>query len=130
MHEVSIAHALLETVLRHTRGRIIEIVLQVGELRMLNEDALTFAFNALAEGTRAEGAKLKLVRVPARLRCRRCGAEWSPREELDEEARVLAHFGSVSALALKLRCPRCGSTDFDIVRGLELDVVEIKAIED
>ena len=44
------------------------------------DDSIEFFFDALSEGTAAQGAKLVFRRVPVTLRCRQCGAEYVPLE--------------------------------------------------
>jgi hydrogenase nickel incorporation protein HypA/HybF len=102
MHELSIADALLRIALRHADGRRIESVeVQVGHLRQVVPDALTFAWTLVTEGTGAEGAKLIMEEVPAAGVCRGCGTE----SEWD---------------AFPLACTACGSFDVRLVRGEEL----------
>jgi hydrogenase nickel incorporation protein HypA/HybF len=69
---------------------------------------MRFCFDAATRGTALEGAALEVVEVPARARCRSCGAadvELDPRIPL---------------------CP-CGSADVDVAAGgqLVVDAVEV-----
>jgi hydrogenase nickel incorporation protein HypA/HybF len=104
MHELSIAEALVDIVERHARGRrVVEVEVRAGALRQVVPDALAFAFELVARGTVADGARLVLDEVPAAGRCRRCGAE----TEQD---------------AFPLACGACGSWELDVTRGEELCV--------
>jgi hydrogenase nickel incorporation protein HypA/HybF len=104
MHELSIAEALVDIVERHARGRrVVEVEVQVGALRQVVPDALSFAFALVCHGTVADGATLVLHEVPAAGRCARCGAE----SELD---------------AFPLTCRACGSWELEVTRGEELRV--------
>jgi len=129
MHEVSIAHMLLEAVLKNTSGRVIEIEVEIGELRMINVDALKFAFSVLSEGTRAEKAKIIIKRKKPKFKCLNCGHTWSPiLESLNEDQKTLIHFGAL-AYSLILKCPKCGSNDFEIIEGDEIIITRIKFTE-
>ena len=46
------------------------------------DDSIQLCFEALSAGTSAEGAQLVFRRIPVRLRCRSCAAEFEP-EEMD-----------------------------------------------
>jgi hydrogenase nickel incorporation protein HypA/HybF len=109
VHELSIAEAVVTIVERHAGGRTVRSVeLHVGNLRQVVPSALRFAFELLTEGTRLEGAELAIEEVPARGRCRSCGAEttmdWFP-----------------------LRCAGCGGLEVELVAGEELlvDALEV-----
>jgi hydrogenase nickel incorporation protein HypA/HybF len=114
MHELSIAGAVLEVVLRHAGDRRVERVeMRVGHLRQVVPTALEFAWELVTEGTGAEGAELVLEHVPAAVRCRECGAE-------SEQG------------AFPLRCAACGGCAVDVVRGEELlvDALDVRAREE
>jgi len=129
MHEVSIAQMLLETVLKNASGKIIEIELEIGELRMINAEALKFAFSVLSKGTRAEKAKIIIKRKKPKFKCLNCGYVWSPiLENLSEDQKTLMHFGAL-AYSLVLKCPKCKSNDFEIIEGDEIVITKIKFIE-
>jgi hydrogenase nickel incorporation protein HypA/HybF len=114
VHELSIAQAVVAIVERHAGARgVSRVELQVGHLRQVVPEALTFAFELLTEGTRLEGAELAIEEIPARGRCRGCGAEttmnWFP-----------------------LQCARCGGLDVELLAGEELlvDALELEDDED
>jgi hydrogenase nickel incorporation protein HypA/HybF len=104
MHELSIAEAIADVALRHATGRRVTAVeVRVGALRQVVPDALEFAFELVAQGTALEGARLELQHVPARGRCRSCGADC----EMDD---------------FPLRCALCGGLEMDLLAGDELSV--------
>ena len=112
MHELSIAEAVVAIVDRHAGERTVRRVeLKVGHLRQVVPDALTFAFQLLTDGTRHEGAELAIEEVPARGRCRACGAEttmsWFP-----------------------LQCAECGGLDVELLAGEELLVDALELDDD
>lgn len=112
MHELSIAEAILAIVREHAGGRrVTRVDVQVGHLRQVVPDALSFAFELVADGTEVEGAELVLGGIPAEGRCRACGA--------------------CSGLpSFPLRCGACGSLDVEVVRGEELCVESLEVTDE
>lgn len=111
MHELALADAIVTIADEHARGRrVARVELQVGRLRQVVPDALTFAFELVAEGTAAEGAELALDDVSVVVECRACGAESEPE-------------------SLPLACVRCGSLETEVVRGEEFTVTALELEE-
>jgi hydrogenase nickel incorporation protein HypA/HybF len=109
MHELGIAMRVVELAVESSGGaRVGRIVLEVGKLATVLPDALRFCFDAAAEGTAAEGARLDIVEVPGVARCRGCGATFE----------LLQPFG---------RCG-CGGSDLDWVSGEELRIAELEVV--
>lgn len=111
MHELSIAQSLIEIVDRHAGGRrVTRVEVKVGRLRQVVPDALSFAFELVAEGTPVEGAELVLEDVAAAGTCGSCGSD-TPLPELP------------------LACRRCGSVDVEVTQGEELRVEALEIEE-
>lgn len=65
MHEVGLCESLLEAVERRAAGRrVLGVKFRVGEQHRVVDEALDQAFEMLATGTVAEGAKVELEVVP------------------------------------------------------------------
>ena len=141
MHEWSLAGAvaksLLEFMSSEGLGSIREVEITWGEMLELDEDVFRQAFRELTRGTPLEGVKLLIREERALFRCNSCGAEWDfevADEMLSSEFGVLEeplgtkesplHFLPDLARSL-LRCPRCGSRDFDLVSGKGLRVSRV-----
>jgi hydrogenase nickel incorporation protein HypA/HybF len=77
MHEAAISQALLDTLAslagRNGWSRILRVKVQLGLLSGVVPEALEFAFEALSQGTPAEGAALVMETEPARFSCEACG---------------------------------------------------------
>ncbi|MCX7911764.1 MAG: hydrogenase maturation nickel metallochaperone HypA [Dehalococcoidales bacterium] len=105
MHELSIVQSMLDVVLENARkanaSKVRRIHLVVGELTGVVEEAVEFYFSFLSRNTVASEAGLSFTRIPIRLLCRACGAEFSP-EKSD------------------YRCPNCKEQQVDIIGGREL----------
>ncbi len=113
MHELSVASAVVDTVLRHAEDRrVLVVCLRIGQLRQVIPDSLAFYFEMVARDTLAEGARLEQVIVPARLRCGGCEEEW------DMEGTP------------EFRCPRCAVSEVAVIAGNELEVDSIEVEED
>ena len=61
----------------------------------------------LSKGTAAEGAVLKMERIPITMRCEACGAE----NAIDKR---------------NIRCPACGSTQLKLLTGHEFYVESLE----
>ena len=80
MHELSITRSLLDQALTETKKRgykrINRIHLLLGEGGGIVPDCVQFYFDEMKKGTAAAQAELEFKRVPLRIRCPKCGAEW------------------------------------------------------
>ena len=114
MHELGITSDILTTVLETAEAagarRIVSISLTVGEMRDLVPEWMQNYFDHCALGTAAQGAKLLFQRVPVRLACQECGAEFAA------EVRSIR----------QIRCPSCSSTRSSVRTGLELRIEGIE----
>jgi hydrogenase nickel incorporation protein HypA/HybF len=108
MHELSVASAVVDTVLRHAEDRRVLVVnLRIGQLRQVVPDSLAFYFDVVSRDTLAEGARLEQVVVPVRMRCEACAHAWEPE--------------------LMFRCPECGGAGEVLAGGeLEVDSIEVE----
>ena len=112
MHELAIADSVVRIADRHADGRQVKkVYLKVGHLRQVVPSALTFSFDLVAQGTSVEGAELALEEVPAKGKCRACGAESQLK-------------------SFPLQCAACRSLDLEIVAGEELYVESLEMEED
>lgn len=111
MHELSLVAGLFdtleETVREHRAAKVTMVRLKVGKLSGVVPDLLESAFDTYKKGTIADGARLEVVEVPVRFRCRDCGGDG-----LDVE-------GDFSCLA-------CGGRNVEILEGRELLVERIE----
>jgi hydrogenase nickel incorporation protein HypA/HybF len=123
MHEFSIASEIWESVAKaareHGGGRVLSISLEVGALNLLAEEQLRFWIGLLAERDGSPGVEVEISCVPARLRCRDCGAEG--------EASVPE--GADHFLPPALLCPACGSPNVEVTGGRELRVMSARIEE-
>jgi hydrogenase nickel incorporation protein HypA/HybF len=111
MHELSIMDGALNLALDEARRagaeRVYQIRLRIGALSGVVPEALQFAFEALAPGTPAEGAKLAIENVPARFWCAACARE----------------FQSDNLFA---ECPDCHQFSGDLRAGREMELTSME----
>ena len=79
MHELSIATDLVNTALKtaqeNNAKKVLNVMVEAGELAMVNPEQLEFMFEILAEDNMLKGAKLRIETVPAVGQCPNCGYE-------------------------------------------------------
>jgi len=111
MHEMALATAIRDTVLRHAEGRRVSTVrMRVGTMRQVVPESLDFYFGVVARGTLCDGSRLELQVIPSVLRCGACGESWQPE-------------------APSFRCPSCDRPKVELVSGGELEVESIDVEE-
>ncbi|AAL80739.1 hydrogenase nickel insertion protein HypA [Pyrococcus furiosus DSM 3638] len=123
MHEWALADAIVRTVLDYAQkegaSRVKAVKVVLGELQDVGEDIVKFAMEELFRGTIAEGAEIIFEEEEAVFKCRNCGHVWKLKEvkdKLDERIREDIHFIPEVVHAF-LSCPKCGSHDFEVVKG-------------
>lgn len=124
MHEYSLAHSLLESLLQHLKersvdGRITAVHVRKGELLILSEESLAEAWRILSEETAVAGSDLRIEVVPVKVRCPSCGYE-GPVVYVREEG---WHF-AVPLLA----CPTCDGRA-EVIAGRDLAIVGLSVDE-
>ena len=89
--------------------RIIEIRLKIGELSGVFPECIKEYLDVISRGTIAEGAVLKVEKIPVSIKCGSCTFEGP----IDRK---------------KIQCPACGGTDFKITGGKEyfVDSLEVE----
>lgn len=130
MHEWALAEATVEAVRREAAGRrVLAVRLAFGELQQVDRSIFAAAVAELAPAAGFGSAALEIAEEPARFACRACAAEWVLADVpgLPADDREAIHLLPEAAHAY-LRCPRCGSVDFDVAagRGVSITAVELE----
>jgi len=110
MHEAMVAQSLLATISQEAakhNAKPVGARISCGKLSAVNDEALGFAFDALAKDTPCEGMKLTIEQKPLQARCRNCS------EVFDVEL-------------AEPKCSKCGSEDFDLLPDAALVLEEIE----
>ena len=129
VHEWALAEAVISAISklaeREKFRRLDEVVLGVGELQQIDLQIFKLALDQL-KVPKFEGLRFRIRVEAAELKCRACGKSWSfDREMLEEDVREMIHFIPEISHAY-LKCPRCGSPDFEILKGRGVWIREIK----
>lgn len=131
MHEWALAEATVEAVRREARGRrVLGVRLAFGDLQQVDRDIFLAAVADLAPDAGIDAAGFTIEMEPARFACRGCGRAWTLAEAsgLDDERREAIHLLPEAAHAY-VRCPGCGSVDFDVTAGRGLSIVSLEVEE-
>jgi hydrogenase nickel incorporation protein HypA/HybF len=110
MHETMVAQSLLETISDEAtkqNAKALGAKISCGTLNAINDEALCFAFEAIAKGTSCEGMKLEIEHKPIRGQCKNCN------EIFEFEI-------------CRPNCPKCNSEEFDLLPDAPLLLEEIE----
>lgn len=112
MHEVSIIMEAMrlaeESARKAGASRICLVRLRVGEMSGVVPSALQFAFEAVTDGTLAQGATLEIENSPATGWCEACQIEFAWKG------------------LLRVECPRCQGGNTILRRGRELELASLE----
>ncbi|HMO14515.1 MAG TPA: hydrogenase maturation nickel metallochaperone HypA [Pirellulaceae bacterium] len=115
MHELSIAHSIIEVAKNHLVGfpncEVRSIRLKIGALSCVHRDALHFSFDLIAADTPLQGAQLIIDDLPVVVFCPSCDAL----RELPGIQRFV--------------CPVCDTRTGDIRQGKELEIDSIEVVD-
>jgi hydrogenase nickel incorporation protein HypA/HybF len=111
MHEMAVTEGILRITLEHAEranaARVSAITIKLGQLSSLVDDSIRFYWDLIAADTIAEKAELRFERIPARVVCLDCAAEFPLQKD-------------------SYACPKCGSERFRVVAGEEMVVESIE----
>jgi hydrogenase nickel incorporation protein HypA/HybF len=123
MHEFSISSEIVRTVLntaeKNNGKKVLSIQLEIGELALLNVEQVSFWIHELFKGTVAEGAKIKVKTIKARIKCESCGYQGKAKYEPGDIFQHLAIY----------QCPKCGSFEIKVEKGRECTLRKIQALK-
>jgi hydrogenase nickel incorporation protein HypA/HybF len=110
MHETIVAQSLLTAISQEAAehsARPIRAKISCGQLNAINDEVLSFAFEAIAKGTLCRGLELQIEHKAMQARCRGCGRTFEV--ELSN-----------------LNCPGCSSDDFELLPDAPLMLEHIE----
>ena len=134
MHEWSLAEAVVATVEKirseNNGRRVLAVRVRLGELQKIEMDAFREGLRASLKDCGYGLEVFEFVDEEASFRCRSCAREWqlATVPGLGDEEREAIHFLPESAYVY-MRCPGCGSPDFDVAagRGVTIESVDLEA---
>jgi hydrogenase expression/formation protein HypD len=123
MHEMSVAMALVESVLESIKKmkspQVEEIILEVGELAFISPRQLEFAFELVKKDKEPlKDAKLTLQRSKATVCCPKCGHRGGIEEVSDRKK------DEIHGVAISFECPDCKGT-MKIESGREMIIKRV-----
>ena len=110
MHETVVAQNMVEAISKEAQkygGRPVSAKISCGQLNAVNDEVLSFAFEALSAGTPCEGMTLRIEHKPIQAECKRCG-------------------GTFAVILSNVQCPDCQSDDFELLPDAPLVLEEIE----
>jgi hydrogenase nickel incorporation protein HypA/HybF len=129
MHEWALAEAVIaaasQIAEKEQLKRVTEVKIKIGEMQHIERDIFDFALSQLRPA-KLRKARFEVETEKAELKCRACGHEWPFSEnKLDTDSTEAIHFVPEAAHA-HIKCPKCGSPDFEITRGRGIWLETIK----
>lgn len=111
MHELAITQSILDIAQKaaaeHSVQRIREIRIKIGDYSGVVPQCIQYYFDVISQNTVAQGAKLKMERLPIVMRCEAC--RWEG--EMDKH---------------HIQCPACGGTQLKLLQGREFYVESLE----
>lgn len=124
MHELSIASAVVDSILEFVAERsvkrVLSVKLEVGELSHVEAEQLRFCYVAVTQETPLQDSILEIERVGAVVRCGRC--HYSGRPKYWEDALAAAPIPT-------LQCPSCGGA-VEPVQGSDCAIKSLRFVAD
>ena len=120
MHEWALAEAILssakEIAAKEQLKTVSEVTIKVGELQGVEPPILRFALSQMSEGI-FKNTKFHIQKAKSTLKCRVCQTTWQyDPKKVDTATAEAIHFVPEVAHTY-LKCPKCGSPDFEIASG-------------
>jgi hydrogenase nickel incorporation protein HypA/HybF len=132
MHEWALAEAILATATQIAEQEklkeITEVTIKVGELQAVERGILRFALSQLKTEC-FKKTKFHILKSKSTLKCRVCANTWQfSREKLDKNTVEAIHFVPEVAQTY-IKCPKCGSPDFEIASGRGVWLENIQGVK-
>jgi hydrogenase nickel incorporation protein HypA/HybF len=132
MHEWALAEAVIAAAsqIAEKEGlkKVTEVKIRIGEMQQIELDIFDFALSQLKPAKLGK-TKFELKTEKAELKCRACGHDWSfSGNKLDKDPAEAIHFVPEVAHTY-IKCPKCGSPDFEIFRGRGIWLETIKGVK-
>ncbi|MFA5384399.1 MAG: hydrogenase nickel incorporation protein HypA [Eubacteriales bacterium] len=137
MHEWALAEAVIVAARQEAEKqdfkKIAKIQVKIGELQQIDLDIFKFALENIQkiyDDLSLEEDVIDLEVEPSILKCKVCGKEWNLQDltgRLKEDESEAIHF--IPEIAhVYMRCPECGTPDFEIVKGRGVWIQSIEGV--
>jgi hydrogenase nickel incorporation protein HypA/HybF len=132
MHEWALAEAILATATqiaeKEQLKEVSEVTVRIGELQQVEREILRFAIKELKNDC-FKHAKFRFLNAKTTLKCRVCGTSWQFKKNTLDEATVEAIHFVPEVAHTYIKCPKCGSPDFEITSGRGVWLDNIKGVK-
>lgn len=132
MHEWALAESVISAAkqIAEKEGltQINEITIKIGELQQVERPIFRFALKQLKSQS-FKNTKFRISKAKTKLKCRVCGNTWLFSEQkLDKNTAEAIHFVPEVAHTF-IKCPKCGSPDFEIQEGRGVWLESIRGVK-
>lgn len=129
MHEWALAEAVIkaasEIAEKEHLKEVTEVNIKIGELQQVEREILRFALQQLKPAN-FKNTRFHITKAKTTLKCRNCGNTWTFKDQqLDANTKEAIHF-IPEVVHTYVKCPRCGSPDFEITTGRGIWLQNIK----
>ncbi len=129
MHEWALAEAIITSARqiaeKEKLKEVSEVTIKVGELQQVEPQILRFALSQMKTDL-FKNAKFRILKAKSTLKCRVCGTAWKfNTKKIDFATAEAIHFVPEVAHTY-IKCPKCGSPDFEIVSGRGVWLEDLK----
>ncbi len=129
VHEWALAESIVLYIKQQGYASIKKLRVSIGVLQSIDKEILEYALRELAHEYGVKIGEVELVDEYLLLKCSICGFEWSINPgEISEDVREAVHF-IPEAIYAYYRCPRCGSLDYNIVKGRGVSEITVETHE-
>jgi len=105
--------------------QVTEIIVKIGEMQDVDRPIFRFALMQLKPAI-FKKTNFRILKAKAKLKCRVCDNQWVLKKQtLDKNAAEAIHFVPEIAHTY-IKCPKCGSPDFEILEGRGVWIESIK----
>jgi len=122
LHEWALAESVVNTVLKYKKEnnliKVNKVLVKIGKLQQIELDIFNSALKDISKMKNIEG-KFVVEEEDVSFKCRVCGMEWDFEEgvgDLNKDQSEYVHF-IPDVIRVYSRCPRCGSRDFEVLKG-------------
>ncbi len=132
MHEWALAEAVIKAAaeIAEKQGlkQVAEVTVRIGELQQVERPIFRFALSQLKPAI-FKTTRFRVRTAKTKLRCRVCGTNWIyDKKKVDKETAEAIHFVPEVAHTF-IKCPKCGSPDFEIAEGRGVWFESIKGVK-
>ena len=133
MHEWALAESILfaavEAAEKEKIKKITKIKIAIGELQQIELDIFEFALKEIikSQDEKLKQVKISIEKINSTLKCKNCDHSWKfsdMKKKLSEDEGEAIHFIPEVAF-VHMRCPKCGSPDFEITTGRGVSITSI-----